>query len=684
MLRAKRPLIAQAMLRPFFEAYEIVADVLRDAPAEIDEKDLTKRALGVGRQYVAQNRVRSNESVSALLFATARQVAADQHLLEPGRRSRRAARPRSATSSATSCATWTRSSRSRREQFYAREMERRALRSDDPPRHGRASRTRCAHAIRWARVIAPALTATPACAPAPCGRCCSASRCWPADRRGHRRAVARRRADRHRTARPGPGHHLRPAVRAGSRRDRRRRGRRVVPVRGVPGAAAAQRRARRRRISGAARRHRRVGGLDGVRGAAGAADRLRRHRPAAASTTSARRRSGRWPAWSTPRARGGGRRSLRRSSTVASIPVLRWSSTPLLFGGLAGHADSARAHRAFVGGRLARPGHQQPADPPDRRRAVGRRPAGAAGRTRCAAAEHADLAARRFSAVALWCFVAMALSGVVNALVRIRPGDLFDDGYGLLVVAKAVALCTLGVHRLAAAAQRRRCAASRSECPRPADPAGADRGGDLRPDVRRRRRAGPHPAARRRRSSTRRSPRSRSATTSRVRRRWRGCCSTGGSTSIFGTAAIVIAVLYLAGVRTAAAARRRVADGPDWWRGCWAALVLLFATSSGIGRYMPAMFSMHMAAHMLLSMLTPILLVLGAPGHAGAAGAAGRRARRSAGPARMASGRAALPGVAVPHQPDRRDGVVRRRVLRAVLRRHLRRRRRHPRRRTSR
>ena len=37
----------------------------------------------MGSQYIAQNRVRSNEAVSALLFATARQVAADQHLLEP-------------------------------------------------------------------------------------------------------------------------------------------------------------------------------------------------------------------------------------------------------------------------------------------------------------------------------------------------------------------------------------------------------------------------------------------------------------------------------------------------------------------------------------------------------------------------------------------------------------------------
>ncbi|MDT4998719.1 MAG: glycerol-3-phosphate O-acyltransferase [Mycobacterium sp.] len=83
MLRAKRPLIAGAMLRPFFEAYEIVADVLQGASPEISEKDLTKLALGVGRQYVAQERVHSNESVSALLFTTARQVAADQHLLEP-------------------------------------------------------------------------------------------------------------------------------------------------------------------------------------------------------------------------------------------------------------------------------------------------------------------------------------------------------------------------------------------------------------------------------------------------------------------------------------------------------------------------------------------------------------------------------------------------------------------------
>ena len=93
LLHAKRPLMSHAMLRPFLEAYEIVADVLRDAPAEISEKDLTKLALGVGKQYAAQGRVHSTESVSALLFATARQVAADQGLLEaaPDLAERRAA-----------------------------------------------------------------------------------------------------------------------------------------------------------------------------------------------------------------------------------------------------------------------------------------------------------------------------------------------------------------------------------------------------------------------------------------------------------------------------------------------------------------------------------------------------------------------------------------------------------------
>jgi putative copper resistance protein D len=81
---------------------------------------------------------------------------------------------------------------------------------------------------------------------------------------------------------------------------------------------------------------------------------------------------------------------------------------------------------------------------------------------------------------------------------------------------------------------------------------------------------------------------------------------------IFGTAAILFAAIYIVGV---VRLRRRGDAWPvgrviAWVCGC---AVLLFATSSGLGRYMPALFSMHMAAHMLLSMLVPVLLVLGAP-----------------------------------------------------------------------
>ncbi|MGV0624631.1 glycerol-3-phosphate 1-O-acyltransferase [Mycolicibacter minnesotensis] len=83
VLSEKTPVTSDVMLRVFFESYAIVADVLCDAPPDIGEKELTELALGVGRQYVAQGRVRSSESVSTLLFATACQVVTDQGLLEP-------------------------------------------------------------------------------------------------------------------------------------------------------------------------------------------------------------------------------------------------------------------------------------------------------------------------------------------------------------------------------------------------------------------------------------------------------------------------------------------------------------------------------------------------------------------------------------------------------------------------
>ena len=296
--------------------------------------------------------------------------------------------------------------------------------------------------------------------------------------------------------------------------------------------------------------------------------------------------------------------------TVVSIPVLRWSWTPLLFAGslitllplgLTGHSSAGGSHDVgtnsllihliagalWAGGLLALLIHA------------------------LRGGEHADVAARRFSALALWCFVAMALSGVINALVRVRLSDLVSTTYGALVLVKVAALLTLGALGWQ---QRRRAvtalqndpgargalirlavveavvfgltfgvavALGRTPPPAPFDPNLSIPALEIGYDL-----AGPPTAA-------------------RVLFDWR-------FDLIFGTAAIVFALVYVAAVRRL---RRRGDAWPTgrvvaWLLGC---SLLLLATSSGIGRYMPAMFSMHMIAHMLLSMLVPILLVLGAP-----------------------------------------------------------------------
>ncbi len=84
LLESLRPLTAHFILRSFLEAYEVVAQVLLDEPARVDEKQLRKHALAVGRQYLMQRRVSSPESVSALLFRTGVQLVAHEGLLVPG------------------------------------------------------------------------------------------------------------------------------------------------------------------------------------------------------------------------------------------------------------------------------------------------------------------------------------------------------------------------------------------------------------------------------------------------------------------------------------------------------------------------------------------------------------------------------------------------------------------------
>lgn len=295
---------------------------------------------------------------------------------------------------------------------------------------------------------------------------------------------------------------------------------------------------------------------------------------------------------------------------LVSLRVLRWTWTPVLLAGslltliplaLTGHSAAGGAHDLAVnsllihlvaacvwaGGLLALLIHA------------------------LRGGDHADLAARRFSAVALWCFVAMGLSGVLNALVRVSPAALLTSEYGWLVVAKFTALCLLGIlgwrqrrsgvaalqaNPTAVAALVRLAlteavilaatfgvavALGRTPPPPPAI---------LRPSIPEVKIgydfAGP-------------------PTPARVLFDWR-------FDVLFGTAALLFAALYLRGVWRL---RRRGDHWPAgrtaaWLLGCF---TLLFATSSGLGRYMPAMFSIHMIVHMLLSMLVPVLLVLGAP-----------------------------------------------------------------------
>jgi cytochrome c oxidase assembly factor CtaG/putative copper export protein len=296
--------------------------------------------------------------------------------------------------------------------------------------------------------------------------------------------------------------------------------------------------------------------------------------------------------------------------TLASWAALRWSWTPFLLAGslltliplgLTGHSSAGGSHdlatnsllihlvaaSLWAGGLLALLAHA------------------------LRGGDHLALAARRFSTIALWCWVAMALSGLINALVRVLPSDLLTTTYGRLVLAKLVALCALGVlgwrQRRAGVVALQDNPTARNVLIRLALVEAALFGVTFGIAVGLGRTPPPPPPIR--------LPSIPEAeigydfdgppTLARILFDWR-------FDLVFGTAAIVLAALYVVAVLRL---RRRGDHWPPgrilaWLLGC---LTLLFVTSSGVGRYMPAMFSMHMAAHMGLSMLVPILLVLGGP-----------------------------------------------------------------------
>lgn len=220
---------------------------------------------------------------------------------------------------------------------------------------------------------------------------------------------------------------------------------------------------------------------------------------------------------------------------------------------------------------------------------------------------------QRYSTLAGWCFVAVAVSGVANAWIRIGSVGNLASGYGALVVLKVVALVALGaagwlqrsrvVRSIAAnplaarlfgrlvllevvvmgAAFALGTALSRSAPPGGHTPASLDPAYALT--------GSPAPAG----------PLSGSDWLTVWRIDW-----------LWFAVSVLAVALYLLGVR------RLRARGDSWpvlrtvgWVLGWA--IFVWATSGAPGVYGRVLFSVHMLMHMTVSMAAPILMVLAAP-----------------------------------------------------------------------
>lgn len=222
-----------------------------------------------------------------------------------------------------------------------------------------------------------------------------------------------------------------------------------------------------------------------------------------------------------------------------------------------------------------------------------------------------ETAVRRYSTIALVSIIIMAISGVVNAAVRIDFSDWFTTTYGLIITAKTAGIIVLAffgfVHRLVAIPRLRgprpdrktfwrvaigevvvmaavtgvAISMGRTPPPPPRDPNLSPMAIKVGFDL--------HEAP----------------TFWNVWTIWR-------FDILLGTLGLVAAGLYLYGVY-------RLHRRGDTWpkiRTFWfllGALSLTIMMSSGIGMNMMALFSVHMVVHMGIAMVVPVFLVLGAP-----------------------------------------------------------------------
>ncbi len=85
ILATARPHLAHLVLRPFLDAYLVLATRLADqGDGEVDEEELLAETLAVGQQWQLQRRIASAESVSLELYKTALALARHRGLLGAG------------------------------------------------------------------------------------------------------------------------------------------------------------------------------------------------------------------------------------------------------------------------------------------------------------------------------------------------------------------------------------------------------------------------------------------------------------------------------------------------------------------------------------------------------------------------------------------------------------------------
>jgi len=225
----------------------------------------------------------------------------------------------------------------------------------------------------------------------------------------------------------------------------------------------------------------------------------------------------------------------------------------------------------------------------------------------------------RFSTLAAWCFAAVALSGVVNAAVRLGAvAPLVTSSYGVLVLAKVAALGILGGfgywHRRRTVAQLAAGASAvtgRREATRAFLVVAAAELGVMTATV--------ALAVGLSRTPT---PSS-GEVASTPAQDLLGFALPAAPTAyrvVFGWApdGFALTFLALAGALYAVGVLSMHRRGHRWPLGrivSWYAGLAVFAwaTVGGLGLYSQVLFSAHMIAHMLLSMVAPIGLVLGAP-----------------------------------------------------------------------